>query len=84
MTITEIEQVFEEQRHDIGRAGSVKEVVAIYCRDMPERIRKEYERQLTKRVHHLFKGSLEKTRAHFIKQVNKDEHIWEESLQEIL
>jgi len=80
--MTRSELHFENIRRAIQQAPTAKEVVAEYCRDYPQRIRAEFIRQLTKRAHHLYKGNLQKTRDHFLRKVNIDEHNYAEVMDE--
>jgi len=78
------ENYFKIVRDAISKAISVQEIISIYVSDMEERIQKEYARQLTKRMNYLYHGKLDKVRAHFIKQVNTDEHCYYESLMKLI
>lgn len=80
--MTAAENYFSIVRGAINKAATVQEIISIYVSDLDERIRNEYARQLTKRMNHLYKGKLDKTRAYFIKQVNTDEHCYYEALME--
>lgn len=76
------ENYFSIVRDAINKATTVREIITIYVSDTESRLQKEFARQLTKRMNSLYKGRLEKVRAHFIKQVNTDEHVYYETLQE--
>lgn len=76
------ENYFSIVRGAITKASSVQEIISIYVSDTDLRLQKEFARQLTKRMNYLYKGNLNKVRAHFIKQVNTDEHTYYETLME--
>jgi hypothetical protein len=76
------ENYFSIVRGAITKASSVQEIISIYVSDTDSRLQKEFARQLMKRMNFLYHGRLDKVRAHFIKQVNTDEHTYYETLME--
>lgn len=78
------ENYFSIVRDAINKATTVQEIISIYVSDTDSRLQKEFARQLTKRMNHLYKGRLDKVRTHFIKQVNTDEHCYYESFQKLI
>ncbi len=68
------ENYFKGVRDAINKATTVREIIAIYVSDIDSHLQKEYARQLMKNMNFHYKGKLEPVRAHFIKQVNTDEH----------
>lgn len=83
--MTQAEKHFESKRKAINEATTVKEVIAAYCSDVLERIRKEYERQEMKKSNRLYRGDLSKIKAHYGIQVNIDEHnYWEAEIEDEL
>ena len=68
------ENYFSIVRGAITKASSVQEIISIYVSDTDSRLQKEFARQLMKNMNFHYKGKLEPVRAHFIKQVNTDEH----------
>ena len=82
LTMDAAENFFSIVRDAINRATTVQEIISIYVSDTDSRLQKEFARQLTKRMNHLYKGNLNRVRDHFIKQVNTDEHVYYESLME--
>ncbi|MGI6337846.1 MAG: hypothetical protein ACOXZV_00520 [Bacteroidales bacterium] len=71
---------FENIRNAIWHASTVKDVIAEYCSNKPQRIRAEYIRQLTKWAHFLYKGNLQKTKDRFLRMLNVDEQNYYESM----
>jgi hypothetical protein len=76
------DRFFDSKRIAINKATTVREAISAYCNDVPDRLRKEWERQEMKRCNCLYKGNLEKVKGHYLKKVNSDEEVyWEAQLE---